>query len=123
MTFSGNLLPKVPLGDASSYLRDLALYLVLCGPNWNEVLASVTPNSWQTLSARGRCYLNALLRRLSPVEVVGVLTRGERILDSQESRFIWIHTLRRLVKVGCLFFANRIYNLPPTIFQEDSWPS
>lgn len=96
------------VGDGiQGLMKELALYLALCGPSWNGIPPNGWVDAWTFLSARGRCHLNALLGRLDPQDLVDVYTRGQRILSSvgqtQSNMVLWIRTLRRLVKVGYAF--------------------
>lgn len=72
-------------------MKELALYLAICGPNCSL-------DAWTGLLARGRCYLNALLECLDPKDVTDVFTRGQRILIS-EGESQWARTLKMLTKV------------------------
>lgn len=109
LVFTGDILPKMPakLTEGSrAHLRELALYLALCGPLWSGILPCASQDVWPTLVARGRCYLSAFLSRLRPQELGDLFLRGQCILDSVEQfqggTTMWVHTLRRLINHNLL---------------------
>ncbi|VUZ56090.1 unnamed protein product, partial [Hymenolepis diminuta] len=67
--FTGAIFSKLStlrVGDETrSQMKELALYLAICGPNCSL-------DGWTGLLARGRCYLNALLECLDPKDVTDV---------------------------------------------------
>ncbi|KAL5107356.1 hypothetical protein TcWFU_001518 [Taenia crassiceps] len=109
LLFTGDILSKMPVKSTEgsrAQLRELALYLALCGPSWNGTLPCSSRDAWPTLSARGRCYLNSLLPRLRLQELSNLFMRGQSILDAVEQfrsgTAMWVHTLRRLINQNLL---------------------
>ncbi|KAM7542475.1 hypothetical protein Aperf_G00000007061 [Anoplocephala perfoliata] len=110
LVFTGAVFSKVAVseeeeeggGGMQSLMKKLALYLAFCGPSWNGIPPNGWVDTWTILSARARCYLNALLGRLDSQDLVDVFTRGQRILGSvgqtHGDMVLWIRTLRKLIK-------------------------
>ncbi|VDO06693.1 unnamed protein product [Rodentolepis nana] len=100
--FIGAVLSKLSIlqigNEACNQMKELALYLVLCGPNYSR-------DSWTGLLARGRCYLNALLERLDLKDIADVFTRCQRILTSDGENQC-VRTLKMLTKYHLLVRAD-----------------
>nr|CDS33512.1 lysosomal trafficking regulator [Hymenolepis microstoma] len=100
--FTGAVLSRLSIlqigGETCNQLKELALYLAICGPNnsWD---------AWTGLLARGRCYLNALMERLDPKDIADVFTRGQRILTFEGVNQC-VRTLKMLKKHHLLVRAD-----------------